>query len=135
MVDVSLTAADVQATANTRSARGTAGETITAGEWVYLKASDSKLWLADVDALATAAVVGMALNDAAAGQPVEYATGGDVDVGSAEVTQGTIYVLSDSGAMAPAADLASNDYVTVLGIGKDGNTLTLSIKATGVQVP
>ena len=136
MADVVVTAAEVLPTTATQKTQGTAGATITAGQTVYLDSSDNKYKLADADASATtAAVVGIALNNAADGQPLTIAIGGSLDPGFT-VTVGTIYVQSGTaGGIAPAADLASLDYVTIIGIGLTAASLSLAIKASGVAVP
>ena len=44
-----------------------------------------------------------------------------------------VYILSVSGAICPAADLANNDYITIIGVAKSTTSLELCIKASGVQ--
>jgi predicted transcriptional regulator len=138
MADLTQTAADVLASAGAGTGNGTAGEAIDAGQVVYQKSSDGKLWLADaVTAAANAQAKGIALNDAAAGQPVTYAKSGGVDVG-ATLTVGTVYVLSATsggGNICPVADLVADDYVTILGPATAADNLALNIDITGVQVP
>jgi len=134
MVDLTITAASVQPTSSTKRLTKIAGAAITAGQSVYVDASDL-LQLADCDASATtAAATGISLANVAAGQPCSYATTGDLDMGSI-ITAGEIYVLSGTaGGIAPEADLASGDYVTILGVGKDADTMTIHIYASGNQV-
>jgi hypothetical protein len=113
-----------------------AGETITAGQALYLKASDDRYWLAQADGTAPEAECkGIALNAAAAGQPVRALTSGVITIGGT-VAIGTIYVLGATpGAIYPAADLASGDRVTTLGIGTTAAKIAVKFHVSGVQVP
>jgi len=136
MVDVTVTATEVLDASDTTVIAGHFGEAVTAGQTVYLKASDGLYWLADADASAdTAAAKGIAMNGGAAGQPCEVGIGGTVDPGFT-VTVGTIYVLSGTaGGIAPVADLASGDYVTIVGVGITASSLKLLMIVSGVAVP
>jgi len=135
MADLSITAANVVATAGEATTRSvTAGATITAGQIVYLDSSN-EAQLAHCETSATTAdVEGIALNGAANDQPLQIATAGQLDIGGT-LTVGTIYVLSAAGAICPAADLATDDYVTIIGVADAADNLVLAIKASGVQVP
>lgn len=134
MVDISVTAANVQpvttGTNRTKIASVTAGATITAGQAVYKNSSGT--WApADADASAETAGqrgVGVALNGASSGQPLDVAIGGEYDPG-ATATEGVIYVLSGTaGGIAPSADLAANDWVTILGVGNSSGNIDLICK-------
>tara|TARA_Y100000593_G_scaffold67933_2_gene124890 strand:+ start:11575 stop:11988 length:414 start_codon:yes stop_codon:yes gene_type:complete len=137
MADLTITASDV-VPPSTGVADGTAGEAIVAGQAVYLDSTDdSKVKLADADDTeAKAAAVGIAVNSAPkAGQPVSYVTLGDLTVTSG-VTVGEIYVVSGTaGGVAPEGDLASSDYVTILGIGKTSTSIAVKVHVSGIQVP
>lgn len=130
MADITVTAANVnRITGNLK--RGVAAEAITAGQSVYINAS-GLVALADADAVLTAAAVGIAECNAAAGQNVNYLTGGTMDVG-ATLTVGTTYVVSTTaGGIAPIADLASGDFTTILGIASAAGVLNLNIWASGI---
>ena len=136
MSDLSLTAANVDAASSASIATGTLGATSTAGQVVYLDASTDKRRLADADASqASANAVGILLGGGSDNQPVHYIVVGDVDVG-ATLTVGEIYVVSGTaGGIAPEADLASSDWVTVLGVATAADNLKVSILASGAQVP
>ena len=114
-----------------------AGVALAAGDLIYLDASDSnKAKLAQSDgAVAQAAVVGICVNSAAIGQPIMYNTGGVITVDAASfATVGELLVLSaDAGDLSPALDLATGDYVSILGWVLSANTFQFSIKNTGVQ--
>lgn len=135
MADLSITAAQVL-----RVSGGVktllAGEAITAGQVVYLKAADGKFWLADANGTGTTTVKGIALNSAAAGQPVTaILTGGVVTLGAvAAPTKGVLYVLSNTPGGIQAAPPASGGTAVYLGVGNAANGLNLSIVNTGVAV-
>lgn len=136
MADLTITAANVLLTSGTKST-GIAGESITAGKALYLKSSDSKLWLAQADGTAAeAAAVGIALHAAAAGQPISYAEPGAVINIGGTTSKATVYhVSAAAGGVAPVADLSSGQYLTRLGYATatDGS-FVVDIKATGVTV-
>ncbi len=119
MADLAITASQVAPAETPQFEEGVAGEAILPGQAVYKRASDSKFMLADADASAAAAAArGVAVGQAAAdGQRITVQRAGHVTIGAAaSVTVGELYVLSGNpGGIAPAADLASGDYVTVLG--------------------
>lgn len=125
MADLTITAANVIAGANSSAVAGIAGATITAGQIVYKDAADSKYKLADADALPVAGVtaVFMALNGAANNQPISVLKSGDVGLG-AIMTAGTAYYLSPvAGGIAPLADVLSGDDVILLGIASTTSNL------------
>lgn len=117
---------------------GTAGETVTAGQPVYLKASDSKYYKADANASAEAAgAVAIMLHGADAGQPIKAQSGGDITIGAgAAPAVGTIYVVSGTaGGIAPSADIATGWYVTILGVGAASNIIKMKVYASGQLKP
>jgi predicted transcriptional regulator len=133
MADLSITTSEVQpGTASTPTL--VAGEAIDAGEVIYKKAADGEAYLADADAEASAEAIGIAVCSAAAGQKVAYQKTGTVTIGSsASVAQGQVYVVSGTaGKIAPEGDLATDDYVTILGVGNDADGIDLDINATGI---
>jgi hypothetical protein len=140
MSDVSVTNTAVKAAnSDTVIAHGIAGATIAAGKVVYADASDNYEIKPAIATNATQAdsVVGIALNDASADQPVAYATAGDVTFNSA-FTVGAVYVLSgaNAGGIAPSADLDSSsntNYATILGVSTSATNLRLGLKASGVK--
>lgn len=138
MVDLVITPSDVQPSGSTLIEHGTAGAVITAGKVVYKDATDgNKFKLADSDG-ATEAVkqaYGIALNDAASGQPLAVARSGDITL-SAVMTAGDAYYLSaaNPGGIAPRADLAAGDDVVQIGIAKSTSVLALRIINPGVTL-
>lgn len=141
MADVSVTATSVApitgsgAGVDTVIEHGIAAETITAGQSLYLNTSNQ--W-AKADAnlsAAAAAAKGIALNGAAQNQPIAVATSGTLTCGFT-ATVGTIYVVSaTAGGIAPAADLASGWYTTIIGVGLTAGTISLPFHRSGVAVP
>jgi len=134
MADLSITAAEVLWVSGPKETKN-AKVAITAGEVVFDSAGEYDLADNDVDE-ATANARGIALNNAAAGQPLSIInTSGVVTLGaSALVVEGAVYVLSSTaGGIAPAADLGSSDYTTVLGVGNGANGLDMAINASGEQ--
>jgi hypothetical protein len=115
---------------------GIAGVTVTAGQPVYLDSAAGTYKLADNnDTLAAVAVVrGIALHGAAAGQPLKIQTRGPVTLGAGSaMTAGLVYVLSaTAGGIAPNADIASGNRVTILGVAESASVLRLTINATGI---
>lgn len=136
MADVSVTAASVVKTSTTTILEGTAGATITAGQPLYKDSADSyKLKLADADVLASSVCVGLSLHGASSGQPLKYATRGDVTFNSA-FTVGQVYVASvNAGGIAPYSDLASGDYVSILGVATTATNLKLGILSSSIAKP
>lgn len=140
MADATVTAANVQpvttGTSKTVYGKGTSAATVTAGQALY-KNSSGTWGLADADSSATTAGlngVGVALNGGASGQPLEIATSGEYDPGFT-ATEGVIYVLSGTaGGIAPSADLATGDWVTILGVGNSSGNIDLICKYFGSQV-
>lgn len=137
MADLTVTAANVAKVSGTVQ-NGTAGETITAGQALYSDSTDSNhLKLADCDnTSATATFVGIALNGAADGQPIAYLAPGATINPGATVTVGEIYVVSGTaGGIAPEGDLATGDYVSVIGVGLTSSQIYIIGYNSGVQVP
>lgn len=135
MTDLSLTASAVVAGSGASIVSGTAGATITAGQCVYLDASDTKYKLADCDSGTSAVrdVVGIALNGASDGQPIDVILQGDLTLGSV-LTGGIPYFLSPTaGGICPIADIAVGDYYTIVGIAKSATVLAVKILPSGFQ--
>lgn len=133
MADLTITAASVIAGANSKKHSGTAGATITAGQVVYQDAT-GKFLLADADSAAAAArdPFGISLNGASDGQPLVVHKGGDITIG-ATLTPGAEYVLADEpGAIGVRSDLATGDYVVVVGIAKSASVLAVDFQVSGV---
>lgn len=135
MVDIVVTAADV---AGTNDGLGTAGEAIDAGEVVALVGGSLMLADANGGTGATADLrkpVGIALNSAAAGQPVAYAKPGSFVTLSAVMTAGTDYWLSGNpGKIAPRADVAAGMTPVLVGVAQSTTTLKVVLLNAGVEI-
>jgi len=131
MSDFSVTAASVVKTANTAISEGIAGGTLTAGQAVYVDTSDSsKLKGCDADASATSVCAGITLHGASNGQPIKYATSGNLTFNAAFAAGDCVCVSTTVGGLAPYADLASGDFVTVVGIATSTTNLKIQINAS-----
>lgn len=133
MADFTVTAANV---VPTTAARNTllAGEAITAGMALYKKGSDSKAYKAQSDGtLEEATVIGIALNDAAAGQVVSYQTSGSLTFGGTTFGgAGKIVCASNTaGAIAPSADVTTGRRLSIIGYSTSTSVMTIDIKNTG----
>jgi hypothetical protein len=141
MANLSITEAQVVASTEVGVGFSTAiaGEAIAVGEPCYRKASDSKFYRAKSSGTSEEAeVIGVAVSKAtAAGQKCTVQRNKTVTVGAAaSVVAGTVFVLAaTAGKIAPAADLAATNKVTVIGVGATGNGITLVNWASGNAVP
>ena len=136
MADLTITATSVVPSSGYTSGSGTLGEACTAGQAVYLKAADGRLWKAQCDGTAEEAdVKGVLLNGGAAGQPGAYASAGTINIGATTVKT-TTYVLSATpGGIAPQADLIATNRIVRIGHATDTTgTLILSISNIGAVV-
>lgn len=134
MADLTITASAVLASENAGRASGTAGEAIDAGEVVYLASASKKWMLADSDSVTAEArrATGIALNSAALNQPITVATGGDVTLGAVLTAGQAVYLSDEPGKMCPLADLATGDYVCLLGLAKSTTVLALDVQYPNV---
>jgi hypothetical protein len=139
MADISVTQSAVKAAdANTQKATGTSGEAINIGQSVYADPSTGKIYKAQAtNSTHTANLVGVSLTNAqGADQPIVYATEGNLTFNNV-LTTGQVYVTSaaNAGGIAPVSDLASTNYVGVLGVATSGTNLKLLPIATSAQKP
>jgi hypothetical protein len=133
MPDISVTPANVLRV-DGATEDGIAGETITAGQAVYLDSATGLLKRADANGAtaALATVQGVALHGAATNQPLRIQTSGTITIG-ATVVVGGVYVLSvNPGGIAPVGDLAAASYVSILGVASTATALILKLNNSGV---
>lgn len=117
MADYSTTAASVLASGTAQKVRtGLAGETIVAGQPLYIDSADGdSLKLARATS-AKYQCVGISTSGAADGQPVAYVSADVAFVFGATLAIGDVVVVSaTAGKFAPYGDLVSGDYVCILG--------------------
>lgn len=126
MADYSVTAASVQQSSSAQVQAGTAGATITAGQAVFKDSTDSnKIKLADCTVDPSYECVGIAINNASDGQPMDYVVR---DLGFNPGFAGAIgdvVILSEAGALAPVADLSAADFAVVVGVFTTTSTMNL----------
>lgn len=136
MADLSITAANVIAGADASIERGTAGETITAGQVVYKSSTTNKYMKADSNSATAEAKTarGIALNGASNGQPLAIQKAGPVTIGATLVAGSAYYLSETAGGIQPAADLASGEDVCLLGLADSTTVLNLDIQAPGVTL-
>ena len=135
MPDIVITPANVIKGAGAGIAIGTAGATITAGQAVALNNSNQYI-LAQANLVNTAAVVGIALDGASAGQPLEILTSGSITIGGT-VVSGQVYVLAadNPGAIAPVTDLVTGNYTSVIGVANSSSVILVGIVNSMVTHP
>jgi hypothetical protein len=136
MADLTITPANVVAGTNATRDVGTAGETITAGQTVYLSSTTNRWMLADTNSPTAEARVakGIALNGAAANQPVAIHKEGDLTIGATLVKGVGYYLGGAPGSIVPVADLTTGDYTCFLGIAKSTSVLAVKIQSAGVAL-
>ena len=102
---------------------GTAGETITVGQALYLKAVDGKLWKAAGTADETTfSFVGIAVSAGNANNTIYYARPGDVATGLAGLTAGSYYYVTDT-----AGTLGTTPGTRFAKVGQALSTTTLRV--------
>lgn len=137
MADLTITAASVLQGSGAIIEDQIAGAAITAGQLLYKDSADGKVKLADANSGVAEArsIYGVAVNNAAANQPVAVQRKGKVAIG-ATVAVGTIYVLSaTAGGVAPSADLATGHYVSILGVAVSATEIEIAIVNSGALKP
>ncbi|CAN7336178.1 hypothetical protein LJR090_002551 [Bosea sp. LjRoot90] len=136
MADLSITAANVIASASAARLDGKAGEAIAAGKAVYLDTTSDRWMLADSNSAPPEArrAGGIALNAAALNQPLAVHKSGDITIG-ATLTPGIAYYLSDTpGGICPVADIGAGEYVCLIGFAKSASVLSVAVQFPGVAL-
>jgi len=136
MADIAITAANVLAKGGASVVNSVAGAAITAGQLVYYDSAAASWKLADNDSATAAARSpgGIALNGAAAGQPLAVLKSGPIIIGGT-LTAGVAYYLSATpGGLCPVADLGTGKYPTIIGIAKSTTVLDVKIHESGVAL-
>lgn len=136
MADLTVTAASCVKGSNAVTESGHAGETITAGQPVYLDTTTNLYMKADANAATAAARTarGIALNGASLNQPLMIQKSGDLTLG-ATMTAGIQYYLSDTpGGICPVADIGAGEYVVPIGVATSTTVMRLNITYSGVSL-
>jgi len=134
LADLVITAASVVPGTNSTRDIGTAGETITAGQPIYLSSTTNKWMKSDNNGTGTRQVHGIALNGASLNQPVSIHKAGDITIG-ATLVAGTDYWLSaTAGGICPRADVTTGMDTIQIGIAKSTTVLAVDIQDPGVTL-
>jgi len=133
MADLSPVIASVAAGSGVTLRTGTAGETIIAGDSLYIDLTDgNKMRRTAATAAASSVFAGIAVCSAATGQPVVYYGDGQITIGCV-VALGIIYCVSPSaGKICPSADLVPGNYVTIIGMPSTTLLLYMSPRISGI---
>lgn len=135
MADYSFTAANVTLSSGPQPVDYIAGATITAGQAVYLDTSDNRVKLADADAIATAAAIGVAAHGASTGQPLKvYGPGSVVAFGGGFTAGVAVYVSPTAGGLCPVADVLSGDSPTIVGLPRSTSLVKIICEASGITI-
>lgn len=134
MATYTFTASSVTPTGNIQRNMLIAGEAIDAGMFIYKKASDGKAWKAVNNTEAEADVIGIALNSAAAGQPVLYSASTEINTQAAVFATAAVPLIlsATAGKGCDPADLGASDYLTYLGYSTGTATFQVAINVAGV---
>jgi hypothetical protein len=136
MADIAVTPASIKIGAGGAPIPGNSGGAFVAGDLVA-KDSNGNIVQADANGTPPANVaVGIALNSCpGAGQPCQYTNDAPALEGFTTV-QGAVYVASATpGKVCPAADEASGNTVTFVGIGDATNKMAVKLFSPGIAVP
>jgi len=130
MADISVTAANVIPGSLARYKDVVWGGTVTQGMPVYV-AADGMYEACDCTAISTNKGVGIALTGGGDGQKGIIQISGNINLG-ATLAVGETYVCSESGLICPEADIASTEFVCILGIADTTSNLKMGILYTEV---
>jgi len=136
MANKVITAANVLQSSTAQVIRGIAGQTITQGQVVYSYVSGSTqlIGLAQANASTPQTPVGIAVNSAVAGQPIDYVNADPAFTPGYVTNVGeTTYLSETPGALCPYADLTTGDQPVVCLLGTGSATAILSIIAALVK--
>lgn len=130
MADYVITASDVVVDATKVSRQsGVAGETLVAGDIIY---DSSGSWFLSDATDENKPAKAICLSGGTATQTISFARSGQITL-SAVGLAADVVILSETGNMAPVADLASSDYLNTLGYWESATVLNFNPVATGVQ--
>lgn len=143
MADITVTAANVRKLTASGSLPGssteigTGGATGTAGQVVYRDSTDSHQFkLAQATTQAAAAAYGIRLDGGADEQDAIVIRSGLYNPGGTVVV-GQVYCVSAAaaGGIAPYGDLATGNYVTIIGVGITAASIFVNITVSGIAKP
>ena len=136
MADVTVTPANVLASASAKTRDGIAGATILAGQVVYLDTTTSTYKLADSNGASPLyKVAGIALHGASSGQPIKIVIEDSDFTPGFTTAIGTIYMCSETaGGIQPSADITTGEFPCVLMVGKSTTKAVMKIIQVEVAV-
>lgn len=134
MADLTISASAVVRSTSALTINGNAGETIAAGETVYLNETDGKYYLADGNDTDKMPVAGIANNSASNNQPIVIIQQDpDLTIGAHGATVGDAFFQSaNAGKVCPLADLAAGNQATSLMVVKTSTAVSFGIITGGV---
>jgi len=103
----------------------TSGELLAAGDWVYYKGADNKVWKATNTAIDTAAVLGVVITGGAADTTVTIQESGVYT--TTGLTADTDYYLSTGGSLTPTAVSTGSASIVPIIVGRAVSTTKLQI--------
>ncbi len=131
MADLSVTAGSVAFTSG-EVGHANAGETITAGQVLYLTTAGVAMKSQADGTTLEATIAGVALNGGATGQPIAYAKHGSVINPGATMALGDVYCSSvTAGGIGLMEELASTNKISRLGWPLTTTSLKIDIANTG----
>ena len=136
MADLTQTAANVKSsTGATINEQYDLGETVVAGNLLYLDSSTSTLKLIDNGAASTDEIYGVALSGGASGQPCAVQTGGLINLGATLAIGKPYFASATAGKIMPVDDATSAGTVfsSFLGIATTASILKMGILNSGVE--
>lgn len=126
MADIAITSANTAVGTGVPQLHGTYGETVVAGQFLYLDPADNKFKLADADGASALirTATHVSLNGGGNGQPATVMPMGyDITIGGT-LTAGLVYYLSDTpGFMGILGDVTGGDYLQAIGIASSTSVL------------
>lgn len=127
MVDLVITPANVQQANNASIKEGISRFGNVAGQTIFLHPTGLLQTSQNGISAIIAAVIGITLHTADAGQILKYIVRGDLDPGAVLII-GETYVLGTAlGSIAPIGDIGIGDFTTILGIASSANNLKVNI--------
>jgi hypothetical protein len=124
----------VRPTATTNFERVVYGATVAVGQPLYLDPADNEYKLADADAVATAAAVGIAMTPGVDGGYGIIAKSGAIILVGTTMAKGINYFVGTTpGEIVLEGDLATGDFITRLGAAASTTQLQLAIDRTGID--
>jgi hypothetical protein len=117
MADLSITAANVEASSTATTATRKTGEAISQGQAICI--IDSVAWKADANSSTKMSIAGIALNSAATGQPVNYVIkDSGLDLGATIAVGSALYLSGTAGGITlDLADLTTGHKCILFGMG------------------